>query len=129
MRWPWGTSAAPPARREGALRLAVARLAPRAAWPFDRATALGNGFVRQCLPWPPTPPTPAAAPGARLPPVPVLLLAGDRDLSTPLEWARREAALAPEGKLVVVPGAGHSVQSRAANGAGRAAVYRFLLAR
>jgi pimeloyl-ACP methyl ester carboxylesterase len=44
--------------------------------------------------------------------VPVLLLAGDRDLSTPLEWARQEAAMAPVHQLVVVAGDGHSVQSR-----------------
>ena len=48
--------------------------------------------------------------GGRLPAVPVLLLAGEQDLSTPLEWARREAATAPRGRLMVVPGAGHSVQ-------------------
>jgi pimeloyl-ACP methyl ester carboxylesterase len=126
-RWPWGTSAAPLAGRAAALRHAVAGLPERSVWPFDRATVLGNGLVRQCLPWPPTPATPATRPSARLPRVPVLLLAGDRDLSTPLEWARHEAALAPEGKLVVVPRAGHSVQTLAANGSGRTAVYRFLL--
>ena len=127
LQWPWGTTAASLAGRAIALRRAVARLPTRAVWPFDRATALGNGLVRQCLSWPPTPATPPPTPGARLPDVPVLLLAGDRDLSTPLEWARREAALAPAGKLVVVAGAGHSVQSRARNVGGRAAVYRFLL--
>jgi len=126
LHWPWGTSAAPFPGRPAALRRAVARLAPGDLWPFDRRTALGNGLVRQCLPWPPTPATPPVARGARLPNIPVLLLAGDRDLSTPLEWARREAALAPRGTLVVVRGAGHSVQSRAVNRSGRAALYRFL---
>jgi pimeloyl-ACP methyl ester carboxylesterase len=43
----------------------------------------------------------------------VLLLAGDRDLSTPLAWAREEARHAPDGHVLVVPGAGHSVQTRA----------------
>jgi pimeloyl-ACP methyl ester carboxylesterase len=52
---------------------------------------------------------------------------GDHDLSTPLEWAREELALAPKGKLVVVHGAGHSVQSRAVSGVGRQAVAQFLL--
>ena len=43
--------------------------------------------------------------GAKLPrvPVPVLLLAGERDLSTPLAWAQAEAKLAPRGRLVIVP--------------------------
>jgi pimeloyl-ACP methyl ester carboxylesterase len=61
-----------------------------------------------------------------LPAVPVLLLAGDRDLSTPLAWARAEARHAPQGRLVVVRGAGHSVQTRARNPTVRAALSRFL---
>jgi pimeloyl-ACP methyl ester carboxylesterase len=51
---------------------------------------------------------------------------GDRDLSTPLEWARREAAVIPSGRLVVIHGAGHSVQVRAVSDAGRDAVAAFL---
>jgi pimeloyl-ACP methyl ester carboxylesterase len=81
--------------------------------------------MRQCLPWAPTPPTPLPPRGAKLR-VPVLLVNGDHDLSTPLEWAREELALAPLGKLVVVRGAGHSVQARAVSDAGRNAVARFL---
>jgi pimeloyl-ACP methyl ester carboxylesterase len=124
---PWGSAAAPRRGREAALARAAAALRPAEVWPFDRATAVGNGLVRTCLDWPPTP---VAAPpaGRRLPAVPVLLLAGDRDLSTPLEWARQEAALAARGRLVVVAGAGHSVQSRAAGDAGRRAVGSFLAA-
>ena len=34
---------------------------PAKLYPFDRQTASGNGFVQQCLPWAPTPPTPSAA--------------------------------------------------------------------
>jgi pimeloyl-ACP methyl ester carboxylesterase len=52
---------------------------------------------------------------------------GDHDLSTPLEWARAELKLIPQGRLVVVPGAGHSTQLRALSGIGRRAVARFLL--
>ena len=48
-----------------------------------------------------------ATPGPR-----TLILAGDRDLSTPLVWATATAAAMPGSRLVVVPGAGHSVQSR-----------------
>ena len=125
-RFPWGDSAAPVAGREAKLRAAVARLPASAFYPFDRATALGNGFIRQCLPWSPTPPTPLPPRGAKLQ-VPALLVNGDHDLSTPLEWARKELALAPKGRLVVVHGAGHSVQSRAVSDAGRRAVARFLL--
>src|SRR5262249_8073196 len=122
-RYPWGTSAAPLAGRVAELRRAVARLKPRDLFPYDRRTALDNGFIRQCLPWAPTPSTPLDAGKLQ---VPTLLVNGNHDLSTPLEWARQELKLAPRGKLVVVPGAGHSVQSRADSDVGRRAVAAFL---
>jgi pimeloyl-ACP methyl ester carboxylesterase len=123
-RYPWGTSAAPLAGRKAALARAVARIPAKSLYPFDRATAAGNGFIRQCLPWSPTPATPA--PSGRIT-VPTLLVNGDRDLSTPLEWARSELKLLPKGRLVVVPGAGHSTQARAFSDVGRQAVSNFLL--
>jgi pimeloyl-ACP methyl ester carboxylesterase len=123
-RYPWGSSAAPPAGRQAALARAVARIPAESLYPFDRETAAGNGFIRQCLPWSPTPATPAATGKIR---VPTLLVNGDHDLSTPLEWARAELKLVPKGRLVVVPGAGHSVQSRAFSDVGRQAVADFLL--
>src|SRR5207248_2490149 len=123
-RFPWGSSAAPLAGRQAALARAVARLPAKGLYPFDRATAAGTGFVKQCLPWPPTPATPAARGKIT---VPTLLVNGDHDLSTPLEWARAELKLAPKGRLVVVPGAGHSTQSRAFSDVGRKAVADFLL--
>jgi pimeloyl-ACP methyl ester carboxylesterase len=121
---PWGGAGAPLAGREAALRKAAAAAQDPA--PYDRATVVGNGYAQICLRWPPTPAPPAPA-TSDLPPVPTLLLAGDRDLSTPLPWAREQAAHTPKGRLVVVRGAGHSVQSRAPGGAGRRAVERFLL--
>jgi pimeloyl-ACP methyl ester carboxylesterase len=104
---------------------AVERVQPRVVAPFDRETAAANGLIRTCRAWPRS-----AAPAVPrdLPRVPTLLLAGDRDLSTPLEWARQELARAPLGRLVVVPGAGHSIQSRAVSDVGRRAVADFLAA-
>jgi pimeloyl-ACP methyl ester carboxylesterase len=125
LRAPWGGPAAPMSGREEALRQAAARVDPT---PFDRATVTGNGLVLTCLRWPPTPEPPAPR-TSDLPPVPTLLLAGGRDLSTPLPWAREQAAHTPQGKLIVVPDSGHSVQSRAPGGEGRRAVARFLLGR
>jgi pimeloyl-ACP methyl ester carboxylesterase len=58
--------------------------------------------------------------------VPVLLLNGDRDLSTPLAWARQEAAKAPDGHLVVIPGVGHWVLGGPKYRTVRAVVKRFL---
>jgi pimeloyl-ACP methyl ester carboxylesterase len=123
LRPPWGGAAAPLVGREAALRQAAARADPA---PFDRATVTGNGLALTCLRWPPTPAPPAPRSGD-LPNVPTLLLAGGRDLSTPLPWAREQAAHSPGGRLVVVPDSGHSVQSRAPGGEGRRAVRRFLL--
>lgn len=111
---PWNPDASAN-ERALTIKRAVARLPAGSLFPFDRATASGNGLAQGCLQWPPTePPTVYDGdPSAELPPVPVLLLAGERDLSTPLSWAREEAAKAPDGKLVIVPGAGHSVQTLA----------------
>ena len=123
LRTPWGGPATPLAGREAALRRAAARVDPA---PFDQATVTGNGLILTCLRWPPTPAPPQPR-TADLPNVPTLLLAGDRDLSTPLPWAREQAAHSPGGRLLVVKGSGHSVQSRGRPPAGRRAVERFLL--
>lgn len=123
-RYPWGSSTAPLAGRKAAVARAVARIPAKSLYPFDRATAAGNGFIKQCQPWSPTPATPLAT-GKIM--VPTLILSGDHDLSTPLEWAQKELKLLQHGRLVVVPGAGHSTQSRAFSDVGRKAVADFLL--
>ena len=124
---PWNP-ASPAAARAAALTTAAARLPASAFFPFDRATAIGNGIAAGCLEWPPTTPPDTAMgdPRGMLPAVPILLFAGGRDLSTPLAWARAEAAYARGARLVVVPSAGHSVQLRPANVAARAQLARFL---
>jgi pimeloyl-ACP methyl ester carboxylesterase len=124
---PWPSTASTATRAATLARLAAAVPAAR-LYPFDSATARGNGLVQGCLDWPPTPP-PALPTGnisGPLPRVPVLLLAGEHDLSTPLEWAQQEAALVPDGHLLVVPGAGHSVQLRARDPDVRRTLARFL---
>jgi pimeloyl-ACP methyl ester carboxylesterase len=127
MRFPWGSDAVPPSRRGQALARATAELTPAQVFPFDATTAEDDGIMQTCLDWPQTPPAPEASASAMLPAVPTLLLAGDRDLSTPLEWAREEAARAPDGELVIVPGAAHSIQSREPGHQGRDALFVFLL--
>ncbi|MFI6643658.1 alpha/beta hydrolase [Streptomyces sp. NPDC050504] len=121
--WPWGDSAAPPDGRAEALRRAVNAIEPRTVWPFQRETAGAQGLPRTCLPWPVTRPNRAAP--ARPLTMPVLLLAGDRDLSTPLAWAEAVARRTPSARLVVLKGAGHSTQSRSVAGAREAE--KFLL--
>jgi pimeloyl-ACP methyl ester carboxylesterase len=124
---PWDPAASG-ARRSATLSALTASTPEADLYPFDRATAIGNGLAQGCLAWPATTPPdlPGGASGTPLPPVPVLLLSGERDLSTPLPWARAEAALAPRGQLLEVPDAGHSVQLRARDPAVRRAVARFL---
>jgi pimeloyl-ACP methyl ester carboxylesterase len=127
MPMPWGGPDTPLAARPAALARFVARLTTAQVWPFDRATAAGNGLIQTCLYWPATPvPPTATASRADLPRVPVLLLAGGHDLSTPLAGARAQAAHAPDGRLFVVPVAGHSVQNRAAGNPAQPEIEQFL---
>jgi pimeloyl-ACP methyl ester carboxylesterase len=124
---PWrGGPAASPATRTAALAWARTTLRAPATAPFPPSTALGQGLLQTCRWWPPA----GAPPPAPRGPIraPTLLLAGDQDLSTPLEWARAQAARMPRGRLVIVPGAGHSVLSRARDPRGRAALRTFLRA-
>lgn len=123
-RYPWGDSAAPLAGRAAKVRNAATKLGAKAYYPFDLDTAEHNGFIGECEPWTPVPPTPLAHGKIT---VPTLLVNGDHDLSTVLEWARKERAMTTRGTLVVVPGAGHSTQSRAVSPVARNAVARFLL--
>ncbi|KUL20857.1 hypothetical protein ADL12_47310 [Streptomyces regalis] len=126
-RYPWGRSNAPMAGRQEALQKAATELTPADYGPFDAATATGLGSMLSCLHWPRTPAPPLPPDHRRLPGVPVLLLGGDRDLSTPLEWLYDQKKLTPRARVVVVRGAAHSVQSRAASDEGREAVFDFLL--
>jgi pimeloyl-ACP methyl ester carboxylesterase len=121
--WPWGDSSAPLAGRAAALRRYAASLPKSALGPFDRATVTDNGIMQQCLYWPSTPPTRQPPANAKIL-APALLLAGDRDLSTPLPWPKAELKLIPHGRLVIIHGSGHSTQRAAA---AQAAVERFLL--
>ena len=124
---PWAP-AEPRSQRDATLARLAASTPETDLYPFDQATATGNGLAQGCLGWPPTHPPAVAdgAPTAELPAVPILLLSGERDLSTPLAWARQEAAMAPDGQLLEVPGAGHSVQLRARDPDVRRTVGRFL---
>ncbi|SBT43966.1 TAP-like protein [Micromonospora narathiwatensis] len=121
---PWGDSTTPSGQREPAVDQTVRELRTDQVWPFEPRTAVGHGVVQGCRHWPPSRPNPQP-PHPRLT-MPVLLINGDRDLSTPLEWAVEQAARTPHGKLVTVPGMGHSIQGR--NPVGDRAVRDFLLA-
>lgn len=120
---PWGDSAAPLAGRDALLRKAVNRLDASYVWPFPRKTAAEQAVAAACRQWPPSRPDPA--PHYRQLTMPVLILSGDRDLSTPVKWARELAQSAPRSRLVVIAGMGHSTQGR--HPQADAAVRAFLL--
>jgi pimeloyl-ACP methyl ester carboxylesterase len=122
---PWGNAAAPLAGREAALARAIRRIPDAATWPFPPATAGAQGVVAECRYWPPARPDPV--PPGRTLTMPVLLLAGQLDLSTPLPWAEQEAAQIPHARLVVIKDAGHSTELHSAQAA--AVAQAFLLTR
>ena len=103
--FPWLPSDAPEQRRR-ALDAAIAAMPPGSTGPFGR-WATRTGRAEFCLTWPEwRAGVPADVP---LPDVPVLVLAGDLDMRTPVAGAVEVASRFPQGRLVVVPGIGHSV--------------------
>jgi pimeloyl-ACP methyl ester carboxylesterase len=105
-RFPWQPDAAPVDRQQ-ALSAAVAALPGGATGPFGAwATAIGPATY--CLSWPsPSGNVPLAA--GPLPDVPVLALSGGLDMRTPTSNAASVVSQFPQGRLLVVPGVGHSV--------------------
>jgi pimeloyl-ACP methyl ester carboxylesterase len=122
----WDPAASQTARRKQA-RAALAALPAQDFAPFDRTAGLNFGLLPLCGAWParqrvaePAPPLPTT--------VPTLVLAGELDLRTPLENARR-LARALGGRVVVEPGVGHQVLGADFNGCGGPAIEAFLAKR
>ena len=120
---PWGTSATPLAVRQAAVDRALSRLPSRAVWPFDRRTPAGTASCRRVSTGRPRVRRPRRAPERGC---------SRRRCSSPAattsrhRWSgpatRRDS---PPRRLVVVPGAGHSIQSRDASGRGLRALADF----
>ncbi|MGC9974583.1 MAG: alpha/beta fold hydrolase, partial [Gaiellaceae bacterium] len=98
--------------RTSKLTSALATVPTNTFDPFTSDAALGpSGLsdVKYCLYWPaPTVPVDPVV-TAPLPNVPVLVLNGQEDDTTPLSDARAVAALFPQARRVAVPFSGHSV--------------------
>jgi pimeloyl-ACP methyl ester carboxylesterase len=104
--FPWQPET-PISQRQALLDAARNALAPGATGPFGKwATDIGPAAL--CLLWPPQAPRPGIGSGP-LPDIPVLVLAGERDLRTPASNAAAIAARFPQGHLLTAPGVGHSV--------------------
>lgn len=124
LAFPWAPNASFSERARQAL--AAARQSA-ALGPFAAEDVLTLDWIALCLRWPLTP-------GPRpLPPVtaevPALLLNGGADLRTPLEDALRVLEQLPKGRLLSVPGVGHSVVGGDPSGCARRALRAFLRAR
>lgn len=120
---PW-SPATPLDQRRAVAAAAIAQLGDAPFDPFDAETALQSGFVALCAAWP----SPARAPdpdAGPFPTVPTLLLAGTRDLRTPVENARSLAVSLPRGVVVTVAGTGHSTMTTDATGCAPRMVARF----
>jgi pimeloyl-ACP methyl ester carboxylesterase len=103
---PWPADTAPAARR-AFINGAVSRLASGSFGPFgDWAARTGRAYF--CEQWPAPAGGATLAPGP-LPNVPVLALNGGIDLRTPTTNALAVVSRFPQGRLIEVPGVGHSV--------------------
>jgi pimeloyl-ACP methyl ester carboxylesterase len=102
---PWARTAPVEDRRRQATAL-VDSLPAAAFSPFDRLTALDGDVLRLCERWEASATAPTLAEGPA-PDVPVLLLAGEDDLRTPVESARRVAARFASARLLVQQETGH----------------------
>jgi pimeloyl-ACP methyl ester carboxylesterase len=120
--WPANT---PPANRRALINAAVAGLAPGSLGPFGNwAARVGRAYF--CEQWPSPAGDAVLAPGP-LPNVPVLALNGGIDLRTPTSSAVAVVALFPQGKLIEVPGVGHSVTGADASFCSQRAVRAWIL--
>jgi pimeloyl-ACP methyl ester carboxylesterase len=105
-RFPWSPGT-PPASRRTAIDSAVSNLPSGTLGPFGNwAARMGTAYF--CEQWP----TPAGntplGPGP-LPNVPMIAINGGFDMRTPVANAISVVDQFPQGKLLVVPGVGHSV--------------------
>jgi pimeloyl-ACP methyl ester carboxylesterase len=104
--FPWDPSA-PPSSRQAAIDAAVNASPSGAFGPFGKWSArMGTAYY--CEQWPsPSGRTPLGR--GPLPNVPVLAVNGGYDLRTPVANAVSVVSQFPQGRLIVVPGVGHSV--------------------
>ena len=104
--FPW-PPASPPDARPALANAALEELPPGSLGPFGRY-AVRLGDAEFCLQWP----APTGAPwlgSGPLPDVPVLAVNGGFDMRTPAAGAADIVSRFPQGRLIVVPGVGHSV--------------------
>jgi len=119
--FPW-TPLAAPADRAAVLQQAIAATSfgSFGSW----AAKLGNADL--CQTWP-SPAGGAPLGAGPLPNVPVLAISGGFDMRTPTASAASVVARFPQGRLLVVPGIGHSVVTADSSGCAARAVRSWML--
>ena len=107
-RFPWSPGTAPAARRS-AIDAFLVTLPPATFGGFGSwAARTGTAFF--CEQWPAPSGNTPLGPGP-YPNVPMIAIGGGIDLRTPIANARAILGSFPQGRLVTVPGVGHSVTS------------------
>jgi pimeloyl-ACP methyl ester carboxylesterase len=121
--FPWAPDT-PVGARAALEQSAIAALPPGAFGPFGLwAARFGNADF--CLGWP-SPSGGAALAAGPLPNVPMLAVNGGFDLRTPTAGAASVVARFPQGKLLVVPGVGHSTVTADYSGCAAKAVHTWM---
>ena len=121
--FPWAPDT-PVGARAALEQSAIAALPPGAFGPFGLwAARFGNADF--CLGWPSPSGGAALGPGP-LPNVPVLAVSGGFDMRTPTAGAASVVSLFPQGKLLVVPGVGHSTVTADFSGCAAKAVHTWM---
>jgi len=122
--FPWDPST-PPSSRQAAIDQALAALPAGALGPFGSwAARIGTAFF--CEQWPSPAGNSPLGPGP-LPNVPVIAIDGGFDLRTPVANAIAVEHQFPQGKLLVVPGVGHSVTTADVSGCSQNYVRTWIL--
>jgi hypothetical protein len=122
--FPWSPET-PEAARQAILNSAVAALPAGTFGPFGSwAHRFGNADL--CVGWP-SPAGGAALATGPLPDVPMLAVSGGFDMRTPTDGARAVVSRFPQGKLLVVPGVGHSTVTADPSGCALQSVRTWML--
>ena len=103
--FPWQQNTAL-ADRPALVKAALAALPPGSFGPFG--SWAGSGTADFCLTWP-APSGGVTYGDGTVPNVPVLAISGGFDMRTPTAAATAVASMFPQGRVLVVPGVGHSV--------------------
>jgi pimeloyl-ACP methyl ester carboxylesterase len=122
--FPWSPGS-PPSARRAAIDSAIANFPAGTLGPFGNwAARIGTAYF--CEQWPSPAGSAPLGPGP-LPNVPVIALNGGFDMRTPVANAVSVINQFPQGKLLVVPGVGHSVTGADASGCSQNYVRQWML--